>query len=95
MSRGMRTEMGRRARLWMVPLAALALGLGGCIYAPPPPPLAYATPSGGYAYDPTPAYYAPPYYYGYPYYYPAPAYYPPVVGSVGFFFGGGGHHHFR
>jgi hypothetical protein len=79
----------RRLRLpWMIPVALLGLGLGGCVYAPPAP-VAYAPPAG-YAYS-APAYYYPPYYS--PYYYPA--YYPPVVGSVGFFFGGGGHHHFH
>ncbi len=51
--------------------AALALALGGCVYAPPP--LAYS-----YPYD-YPSYY-PAYYRGY---YGYPAYYgPPVFGSV-------------
>jgi hypothetical protein len=88
----MRAKTGGHLRQWMVP-AALALGLAGCVYAPPP--VAYGTPSGTYAYAPAPAYYYPPYYAYSPYYYPAPAYYPPVYGSVGFFFGGGGHRHFR
>ncbi len=89
----MRAKTGR-TRLRLIPLSALLLGLGGCVYAPPPP-VAYASPSGSYAY--APAYYYPPYYAYSPYYYPAPAYYPPVYGSVGFFFfgGGGGRHHFR
>ena len=70
----------RRASL----LAVAALGLAGCVYAPPvaygPPPGPYAPPPA-YAYAPAPAYY-----------YPGPAYYgPPVVG--GFFFGGRGHFH--
>lgn len=69
-------------------LLVAALGLGGCVYAPPAP-VAYAPPAG-YAYS-APAYYYAPYYYSPSYY---PAYYPPVVGSVGFFFGGG-HHHFH
>ena len=73
----------RRARLWLASAAALALSLGGCVYAPPPPA------PGGYAYAPDAYYY--PYYYS-PYYYP-PAYYSPVYGSVGFFFGG--HRHFH
>ena len=79
-----------RLRL-LAPLVTLGLGLGGCIYAPPP--VAYAPPSDSYAYAPAPSYYDP--YYGYSPYYYAPAYYPPAFGSVGFFFGGGGHHHFR
>jgi hypothetical protein len=72
---------GRRSRLWLAAATTLALTLGGCVYAAPPPAV-------GYAYSPD-AYYYPyysPYYYG-------PAYYPPVYGSVGFFFGG--HRHFR
>jgi hypothetical protein len=55
-------------------LAALALGLGGCVYAPPP--------AAGYAYGPGYAYAPPPAYY-YPYYYPAP-----VFGSLSFGFRG-------
>ena len=67
----MRTKP-RYTLLRMVPVAALALSLGGCVYPVPPPPAAYAPPpSGGYAYAPDAAY-APYYYpyYGYsPYYY--------------------------
>ena len=74
---------GRRPRLWLAAAAVLALSLGGCVYAPPPP----APP--GYAYAPD-AYYYP--YYS-PYYYAPDYYYPPVYGSLGFVFGG--HHHFH
>jgi hypothetical protein len=76
----MHRKTGRSSRLWLAS-AALALALGGCVYAAP-------APAGGYAYAPDPYYY--PYYS--PYYY-SPAYYPPVYGSLGFFFGG--HRHFR
>jgi hypothetical protein len=74
-------------------LVALALGISGCVYAPPPAGYAYAPAPESYAYAPSyyaPGYYAPSYYYGAPgYYYP-----PPVFGSATFFFGGG-HGHFR
>lgn len=89
----MRAATGGTLRSWTIALttAALGLGLGGCVYAPPAP-VAYGAPAD-YGYAQAPAYYYPYYSYYSPYYYPA--YYPPVVGSVGFFFGGGGggHHH--
>ena len=71
-------KTGRRSRLWLASAAAVALGLGGCVYPAAPPPAGYAYAPDAYAY-----YY--PYYS--PYSYP-PAYYSPVYGSVGFFFGG-------
>jgi len=67
--------------LWLASVA-LGLGLGGCVYAPPPPAAGYAYGADAYDY---------PYYYS-PYYYP-PAYYSPIYGSVAFVFGG--HRHFH
>jgi hypothetical protein len=62
---------GQMARATVL-VGVLALALGGCVYAGPPPrPVAYA-PAPGYAYGPAPAYYYAP---AYPYYYP------PVVGG--------------
>lgn len=61
-------------------VSALALGMGGCVYQPPPAP--------AYAYAPGYYYYYPGYYYPYPYYYG-----PPVYGSFSFFFGGHGRWH--
>ncbi|HJT06420.1 MAG TPA: hypothetical protein VJ747_05830 [Stellaceae bacterium] len=77
-------EAARRSRLWLAAAAVLAVSLGGCVYAPPPP-------AAGYAYAPD-AYYYP--YYS-PYYYAPGYYYPPVYGSVGFGFGFAGHRHFH
>ena len=51
-------------------LGALATGLGGCVYAAPPPPSVAYAPPGSYAYAPPPAYY-----------YPPPAYYYPPADS--------------
>ena len=57
-----------RTRFWLGATALLlASTLGGCVYAPPPPPAyGYADPYYGY-----PAYYGPAYY--------GPAYYGPSV----------------
>ncbi len=63
-------------------VAAIAMGLGGCYYAAPPPPAYAYAPSYGYA----PGYY-------YPGYYPGYYYGPPVYGSV--FIGGRFGGHFR
>jgi len=51
-----------------VVVGLLAVGLSGCVYAPPPGPVAY----GPGAYGPAPGYYYGP---SYPYYYP------PLVGG--------------
>jgi hypothetical protein len=61
-------------------IAAVLVGLSGCVYAPPPAP-AYGYGYGGYGYAPGYAYAPAPYYYG-----------PPVAVGFGGCWGCGWHH---